>query len=133
MDELGYDIPVFGMVKDEFHKTRMLTDGESDISIAKSQSVFMMIYKLQEEVHRFTYSKMDSAKRKTLRTSSLEKIKGIGEKKAKLLLAEFGSITALKSADADAIAKIKGISRADAENIYNYFSEQSTRKDKSAK
>lgn len=133
MNELGCDIPVFGMVKDEFHKTRMLTDGESDISIAKSQSVFMMIYKLQEEVHRFTYSKMDSAKRKTLRTSSLEKIKGIGEKKAKLLLAEFGSVTALKSADMDAIAKTKGISRADAENIYNYFSEQSTRKDKSAK
>ncbi len=133
MDELGCDIPVFGMVKDEFHKTRMLTDGERDISIAKNQSVFMMIYKLQEEVHRFTYSKMDSAKRKTLRTSSLEKIKGIGEKKAKLLLAALGSVTAVKNADIETIAKVKGISRTDAENIYNYFAESSKRKEEDAK
>ena len=49
MDELGCDIPVYGMVKDDFHKTRALTDDENEISIAREQSVFMLVYKLQEE------------------------------------------------------------------------------------
>lgn len=126
-EEMGCDIPVFGMVKDEYHKTRTLTDGESEISIAKKQSVFMMIYKLQEEVHRYTYSKMDSAKRKSLRTSSLEKIKGIGEKKAKILLKELGSLAAVRSADIASLSEVKGISARDAEEIYSYFNDKKGR------
>jgi len=126
-EEMGCDIPVFGMVKDEYHKTRTLTDGESEISIAKKQSVFMMIYKLQEEVHRYTYSRMDSAKRKSLRTSSLEKIKGIGEKKAKILLKELGSLAAVRSADVASLSEVKGISARDAEEIYSYFNDKKGR------
>ena len=58
MGEMGYDIPVFGMVKDEFHKTRTLTDGESEINIARQMDVFRFIYSLQEEVHRYTVGRM---------------------------------------------------------------------------
>ena len=124
---MGIMVPIFGMVKDEYHKTRTLTDGESEISIAKKQSVFMMIYKLQEEVHRYTYSRMDSAKRKSLRTSSLEKIKGIGEKKAKILLKELGSLAAVRSADVASLSEVKGISARDAEEIYSYFNDKKGR------
>ncbi len=119
--EMGINIPVFGMVKDEHHKTRTLVTEREEISIAKEQSVFVFIYKLQEEVHRFTVSKMDSAKRKTLKTSSLEKIDGIGPNKAKKLLAHFKTITALKEATLEEIKAVKGVSESDAKAIYEYF------------
>ena len=120
-ERLGVDVPVFGMVKDEFHKTRTLTDGENDISIAREQSVFMLIYKIQEEVHRFTVSKMQSSKSKKLTRSSLEDISGIGKKKAALLFSHFKTLTALKNADEGEIASVKGISKKDAENIRKHF------------
>ncbi len=121
MREMGIDIPVFGMVKDDFHKTRALCDEENEISIAKEQSVFSLIYRIQEEVHRYSVSRMDAAKRKTLTTSSLEKINGIGKVKAKSLLTCFGGLEAVKNASAEELEKVRGISRGDAENIYEYF------------
>ncbi len=120
-ERLGVDVPVFGMVKDEFHKTRTLTDGENEISIAKEQSVFMLVYKIQEEVHRFTVSRMRSAKSKKLTRSSLEDIRGIGKKKAASLLAHFKTMSALRNASVGEIASVKGISETDAENIVSYF------------
>ncbi len=121
MEEMGIDIPVFGMVKDDFHKTRALCDEESEISIAREQSVFSLIYRIQEEVHRYSVSRMDSAKRKTLTTSSLERINGIGKAKAKALLTYFGGLAAVREASRDALMTVAGISRRDADNIYEYF------------
>ena len=119
--EIGLDLPVFGMVKDDFHKTRALCTDSEEISIARENSVFVFIYKLQEEVHRFTVSKMSHAKSKTLTKSSLTKIKGIGDAKAKSLLKAFGGYTAVKNASFEELCAVKGISRADAENIVEYF------------
>jgi len=121
MNKVGVDIPVFGMVKDDFHKTRALCTEKEEINIAREQSVFILIYKLQEEVHRFTVSKTTNAKRKTLKHSSLEKIKGIGPSKAKLLLGSMGSLSAIKMASQAELNAIHGISATDAYNIYNYF------------
>ncbi len=119
--ELGIDVPVFGMVKDDFHKTRALCTDCEEISIAKENAVFVFIYKLQEEVHRFTVSKMSGAKSRTLTRSSLTKIKGIGEAKAKLLLKAFGGLSGVKSASFEELTAVKGISRTDAENVVEYF------------
>ncbi len=119
--KLEIDIPIFGMVKDDYHKTRALCTESEEISIAKEQAIYGLIYRIQEEVHRYTVSRMSSAKRKTIKRSSLEKIKGIGAAKAKELLKHFGTVTAIKEASVDALAAAKGISRADAENIYNFF------------
>lgn len=121
LNEMNISIPVFGMVKDEHHKTRTLVTEDSEISIAKEQSVFVFVYKLQEEVHRFSVTKMDSAKRKTLKRSSLENIKGIGSKKAKLVLNHFKTLSALREASVDEIAKVKGISISDAEKIIEHL------------
>jgi excinuclease ABC subunit C len=121
MDELGLDIPVFGMVKDDYHKTRALCTVDGEINIARDQQVFVFLYKIQEEVHRFTVSRMDNAKRKTLKHSSLEAIRGIGPEKAKRLLAAFGGTGKLKLATEEEIAAVKGISVADAKNIYGHF------------
>jgi len=121
--EAGFDIPVFGMVKDEHHKTRTLCTDSDEISIARNQKLFRFVYKLQEEVHRFTVSRMGHQKRKTLKSSSLEKIPGIGPAKAKLLLRHFGTLGAVRAADAETLAAVKGISWADAGRIAAYFDE----------
>ena len=64
---------------------------------------------------------MTGAKRKTLKTSSLESIRGIGPAKAKALLKALGTITAVKEADRETLAGVPGISRTDADEVYLYF------------
>ena len=115
------DIPVFGMVKDDYHKTRTLTDGERDISIAKNMSVFSFIYRIQEEAHRFTFSKMDASRTKKVKRSSLEDIKGVGAAKAKALLSHFKTYTAVKNASVDGLAEVSGISPDIAKTVYEHF------------
>ncbi len=120
LKKMELDIPVFGMVKDDYHKTRAITDGKNEISIAFETNVYAFIYNIQEEAHRFAYINSQSSKLKSLTKSSLEKIPGIGKKKAKLLLSAI-PFSDLKTANAENIEKIKGISKKDAENIYEYF------------
>ena len=120
---LGCSVPIFGMVKDEYHKTRALVSDTEEISIAKDIQLFRFIYKLQEEVHRFTVSRMRAAKRKTLKTSRFEEIPGIGPKKAKILLAASGEID-VACATAEELALIDGITKTDAENIRRHFHEK---------
>lgn len=121
--ELGVDIPVYGMVKDEHHKTRALTDGTNDISIAREQSVFVFVYSLQEEVHRYSVGRMDSAKRRTLKHSVLEDIPGIGPAKAKKYLKAAGTLSALKQADIGKLVAL-GIPEKDAAAIVAFFKEK---------
>ena len=116
--ELG--IPVFGMVKDDYHKTRALTDGIGEISIAQESGVYGFIYNIQEEAHRFAYKTSQKAKITTLTRSTLEKIKGIGPKKAKLLLSAF-TLEEIKTKTQEEICSVKGISDTDAKNIFEHF------------
>ena len=119
----GHDIPVFGMVKDDFHKTRAITDGEREISIAQEMNVYAFVYNIQEEAHRFAYSHSQRGKIKAMTRSSLEGISGIGPKKAKALLAAM-SLSDIRFAEVSELANIDGISKKDAEAIYAYFREE---------
>ena len=121
LDEMGLDIPLFGMVKDDYHKTRALCTETEEISIAREQAVYGLIFRIQEEVHRYAISKMTQAKSKTIKKSSLEKIKGIGASKAKSLLSHFGGISAIKSATFDELCAVKGITKTDAQSIIDYY------------
>lgn len=121
--EHGYDVPVFGMVKDEHHKTRTLVSESGEIDISKKTDVFRFVYSLQEEVHRFTVGSMMKAKRKTMRKSALEKIDGIGPAKAKKLRSRFGSIAAVKAATREELAATDGITDSDADRIIRFFEE----------
>ena len=121
MEELRLDIPVFGMVKDAFHKTRALCSEREEISIAGDRGVFTMIYRIQEEVHRFSVKRMSEAKSGTLRSSGLEKIPGVGKAKAKLLLAHFKGLSGVREADEKALAAVAGIGPVLAGEIYRYF------------
>lgn len=121
LQKMKIDIPVFGMAKDDYHKTRTICDEDSEISIAKEKQVYTLVYKLQEEVHRFTISKMRASKEKTLKKSVLEDIDGIGREKARKILAHFKTLSALKKASLDEIKQVKGISAKNAESVYEYF------------
>jgi excinuclease ABC subunit C len=122
-NKLITSVPVFGMVKDDYHKTRSLTDGDSEINIAKDQSVFVFFYKIQEEVHRYSLRRMDIKRRKTVKQSILHSIKGLGDAKIKNLFEHFKSIEEIKTASVDELVKVKNISKANAESIINYFGE----------
>lgn len=119
--DAGYYVPVFGMVKDEHHKTRTLVSDEGEIDISRKTDVFRFVYSLQEEVHRYTVGRMTKAKRKTLRRSSLEDIPGIGPAKAKRLMAHFGTLSAIEAADEASLRDVPGISKQNAENITSHF------------
>lgn len=118
--EKGLDIAVFGMVKDEHHKTRALCTDEYDISIAREQDLFRFIYGIQEEVHRYSLRRMEDAKRKTLKTSTLTNIKGIGQAKAKKLFERFDSLSEIQNATVDDFIS-RGFSERDARSITEYF------------
>ena len=120
MNEMGIEIPLFGMVKDDFHKTRAIVDETREISIAKEMSVYTFVYNLQEEAHRFALKHSSGNQSKKLTRSTLTRINGIGEKKAKLLLSEM-PLAKIKTATREELAAIKGISERDAAAIVDHF------------
>ena len=123
LQEMELDLPVFGMVKDDFHKTRALCTENEEIAIAREQQVFQLIYRIQEEVHRYSVSRMEQAKGRTLTTSSLEKIPGIGKQKAAKLLQAFGGLAGVRRASEEQLGTVSGLSKKDVANILAYFKE----------
>lgn len=121
LDEKGINIPVFGMIKDEHHKTRTLTDGQNEISLLKRQDMFNFFYKFQEECHAAAFKQMDRKRRKSLISSSLTEIAGVGEKTAEKLLKHFSGLAAIKSASEDELTAVGGLSRQTAQNIVRHF------------
>ena len=120
MEEAGIEIPLFGMVKDDFHKTRAIVDEEREISIAKEMSVYTFVYNLQEEAHRFALKHSSGNQTKKLTRSTLTRIKGIGEAKARALLSAM-PLAKIKTATAAELSAVKGISEKDAKEIVAYF------------
>ena len=129
IDDFGLYIPVFGMVKDEHHKTRTITDGVNEISIAKNQEMYNFFYRIQEEVHRFTFSKMNNSRRRNATTSILSEITGIGNEKAKLLLKHFKTLESIKNATFEQLVAVSGISEKIATNIIEYLNKQENTKE----
>ncbi|MBR0423554.1 MAG: excinuclease ABC subunit UvrC, partial [Clostridia bacterium] len=119
--KFNLNIPVFGMVKDSKHRTRAITTDGSEIEIKNSSRVFGFITKVQDEVHRFTITYHRKLRGKTVKTSELTKIEGIGKVKANTLLKLFGSTDAIKNASESELIKVKGITNKIAENIKKYF------------
>ena len=124
---MSLEIAVFGMVKDDFHKTRALTDGKNEISIAKEFDMYAFIYNLQEEAHRFAVKNSQRGKIKTMTHSTLEKIEGIGPAKARALLSAM-PMARIRAATAEELCAVRGIGRKDAERIEAYFKEKRGKK-----
>lgn len=122
--EMGIDIPVFGMVKDEKHRTRALLSEEGEVYLNPVSSVFNLVANIQDEVHRFAIEYHRSLHRKNVTESELEKVGGIGKQKRIALLKHFRSIAKIKTASLDELVAVKGISLKNAEDIKAYFNEK---------
>lgn len=121
LKEAGLDIPLFGLVKDEHHKTRALCTEEETVGIAHEQSVYVFLYKLQEEVHRHAVRATMGAKGRSLKRSSLEAIDGIGRERARRLLAYFGTLRRLKEASIEELAAVRGMTAPAAAAVYAHY------------
>ena len=110
------DIPVYGMVKDDKHRTRALINEERQ-EIEISEKLMMTITNFQDEVHNVAIEYHRKLRDKEMTRSVLDEVEGIGEKRKQELLKTFGSIEKIKEADIEDIMKIKGITRSIAENI----------------
>ena len=120
LNQLGISIPVFGMVKDDSHRTRALvTPDGKEISIAAQQSVFSFIGNIQEEAHRFAISYHRKLRSKRLRYSELDSIAGIGPKRKQDLLKYFKSIAAIKAASMDELLRVLNVPAA--KSVYDHF------------
>ncbi len=112
----GLSIPVYGMVKDDHHRTRALVDDEGrEIGLVAAPPVFAFIGRIQEETHRFAIEFHRERRGKQMRKSQLDDIEGLGPVRKKKLLDRFGTIKAIKAADLDDIAAV--VPRNVAENI----------------
>lgn len=121
IEQMNIDVPVFGMVKDNKHRTRAIAYDGGEITINSHRSAFTLVSTIQEEVHRFAITYHHKKHQKSSFSSSLTRIDGIGEKKAKLLLKQFKTITAIKQATVQELSAVKGISEKNAEDIVKYF------------
>ena len=124
LDALELSFPVFGMVKDDRHRTRALVTPEGqEIRIDNNQAVFSLIGNIQEETHRFAITYHRNLRLDTIRNSILDEIEGIGENRKAALLREYGSVRALRKAPSpEAIAeRVPGIGLEFARIIFRYL------------
>ena len=119
--QFGVEIPIFGMVKDDRHRTRAIRAENEEIAIRSSQSVFRLITAIQDETHRYAISFSRKKHRKTGFASVLTGVPGIGEQRAAKLLKYFKSMAAVKAADEEALAAAPGMTRPAAEALYRYL------------
>ena len=119
--QFGVELPTFGMVKDDRHRTRAIRAENEEIAIRSSQSVFRLITAIQDETHRYAISFSRKKHRKTGFASVLTGVPGIGEQRAAKLLKHFKSMAAVKAADEEALAAAPGMTRPAAEALYRYL------------
>ncbi len=126
LSELGLDIPTFGMVKDDHHRTRGVMSEEGEVYLKPTGGAIRLVTYIQDEVHKTAIEYHRKRREKKMLGSEMLNIEGIGEKKRKALMLYFKSINAIKTAEIEELCKVKGISEKNARNIYDYFRKDKT-------
>ena len=121
IEKMNLSVPVFGMVKDSKHRTRAIAFGGGEIEINSHRSAFTLVSNIQEEVHRSAITYHRKKHKNSSFSSGLLKIEGIGEKKAKALLKEFKTVSAIKSASVEQLAEVASITKKNAQDIVDYY------------
>ena len=121
LEELGLDIPVCGMVKDDNHRTRGLFYKNVEVPIDTSGEGFKLITRIQDEAHRFAIEYHRSLRGKAQVTSRLDAIPGIGPARKKALMRHFKSIDDIIAASREELAAVPGIPEKQAHEIWDYF------------
>ena len=120
-DKYGVNIPLWGMYKDDKHRTKGLISATKEFELDKTSNLYRFVASIQEEVHNYAITYHRSLRNKSLTKSSLDDIPGVGEKRKKALLSNFKSIEDIKNASVEELSQVEGLNKNVAENIYNYF------------
>ncbi len=121
INNFGLSIPVCGMIKDDRHLTKGLIFQNKEIVLSKTDIVYKLVYRIQEEAHRFAIEYHRNLRDKKLFSSELDNIKNIGEKRKINLLKKFGSVESIKTKSVDELSTVPGMNIKAAESVYNYF------------
>ena len=120
LETLGLTIPIFGMVKDDRHRTRALVTPEGkEIGIQGNQAIFSLIGQIQEETHRFAIEFHRQQQNQRVKGSVLDQIPGVGEKRRSDLLKHFKSIKRIREATQAQLAEV--VPKNAAQAVYDYF------------
>ena len=121
LSELGLSIPVCGMVKDDFHRTRGLYFNNEEIPIDRHGEGFKLITRIQDEAHRFAIEYHRSLRLKSQVHSVLDDIEGIGPARRKALMRRYQSIEKIKDASVEDLAMTESMNGAAAAAVYKFF------------
>ena len=122
LNSMGLEIPIAGLVKDERHRARglMRFDGV-EVGFEKNMPLLRFISGIQDEAHRFAIEYNRKLRGMRYRTSVLDNIVGIGDKRKKALLSHFGGIEKIRAATIDELCAVEGVNRSTAEKIARYL------------
>lgn len=118
VQKLGLTIPVYGMVKDQKHRTRAISSTGGEISLSANSAAFHLLTRIQDEVHRFSVAYMHSLHSKSSYQLELTKVRGIGEKKAQKLILHYKTIKKMSKASPDELAKVAGVRFETAQELF---------------
>ncbi len=121
LEELGLNIPVCGMVKDDHHRTRGLYFENVEMPIDTHSAGFQLITRVQDEAHRFAIEFHRSLRKKTSVKSILDDIPGIGPARRKELMRHFDSLSEIKHADLETLLEVPKMNEAGARAVYEFF------------
>ena len=121
LNSLGLSIPVCGMVKDDFHRTRGLYYNNVEVPIDRHSEGFRLITRIQDEAHRFAIEYHRSLRGKGQVKSVLDDIPGIGPARRKALMREFKDIEAIRAAEVEDLAKVPQMNERAARQVYEFF------------
>ena len=121
LGNLGIDIPVCGMVKDDHHRTRGLYYNNVEIPIDTSSEGFRLITRIQDEAHRFAIEFHRSLRSKEQVHSLLDDIPGIGETRRKALMRKFKSIENIRNASLEELTQTESMNAGSAQKVYEFF------------
>ena len=121
LEKNNVEIPLWGMYKDDKHRTKGLISQEKQIELDKTSNLYRFVASIQEEVHNYAITYHRSLRNKTLTKSVLDDIQGIGEKRKKALLAHFKNIEGIKNATFEELLEVEGMNKASSESVYNFF------------
>lgn len=121
LNELELKIPVYGMYKDDHHKTEGLCDENQLWKIPRSSNLYRFVGGIQEEVHRFTIDYHRKKRNTSMVKSILDEIKGIGKTRKKILLDHFHNMGNIKKATLEELEAVSGIDKKTALEVYNFF------------
>ena len=115
------DVPLFGMVKDDKHRTRAVAEDGGEIAVSSHRPAFTLVGAIQEEVHRFAIGYHRQARKKAVIGSSLLEIPGVGQTRAKALLRHFRTVSAIQNADLEELLAAPSMTKPAAQAVYAYY------------